>query len=131
MQLAHKKEGEQGIGRSREGYTSKIHVLVDGLGNLLRVCLTSGQRHDSTQLLHLIGDFKFENLLADRGYAGQEIVQYLVEQGIKVVIPPHQCAKTEREYDNSNPLCWRFCPDLTKSLVENFRHFILQVFDQI
>lgn len=58
-----KKEGEQGIGRSREGYTSQIHVLVDGLGNPLRVCLTPRQRHNSTQSLHLIGDFKFENPL--------------------------------------------------------------------
>ena len=124
-----KKEGEQALGRSRGGYTSKIHVLVDGLGNPLRVCLTPGQRHDSTQAVSLIGDFKFENLLADRGYAGQEIVQYLVEQGMKVVIPPHQCAKTEREYDK-----WVYRErHLVECFINKIKHFrrIFSRFDKL
>ena len=33
---ARKKNGEQAIGRSRGGLTTKIHVLVDALGNPVR-----------------------------------------------------------------------------------------------
>ena len=39
-------EAEQALGRSRGGFSTKIHVTVDGLGNPLRLLLTPGQRHD-------------------------------------------------------------------------------------
>src|SRR3712207_2217443 len=45
-----KKNGgaaEQALGRSRGGFSTKLHLLVDGLGNVLRVHLTGGQCHDS------------------------------------------------------------------------------------
>jgi len=35
---AHEKNGEQAIGRSRGGLSTKIHVLVDALGNPVDVC---------------------------------------------------------------------------------------------
>src|SRR5215831_20965603 len=44
--LAHEKNGEQAIGRSRGGLTTKIHALVDALGNPVDVMLTPGQTHD-------------------------------------------------------------------------------------
>jgi hypothetical protein len=47
--LAPKKSGEQALGRSRGGFSCKIHITVDALGNPLRLVLTAGQRHDSTQ----------------------------------------------------------------------------------
>ena len=42
------KNGAQAIGRSRGGLTTKIHVLVDALGNPFRLMLTPGQDHDLT-----------------------------------------------------------------------------------
>lgn len=94
-----KKNGEQALGRSRGGFSCKIHVTVDGLGNPLRLCLTAGQRHDSTQAQTLVAGFKFERLIADRGYAAQDFIDDLLERGIQAVIPPHQCATFLREYD--------------------------------
>ena len=46
-----KKGGQaaQALGRSRGGFSTKIHVSVDGLGNPLRFILTGGQQHDITQ----------------------------------------------------------------------------------
>jgi transposase len=41
---AQKKHGAQALGRSRGGFSCKIHLTVDGLGNPLRVILTAGQR---------------------------------------------------------------------------------------
>src|ERR1700730_3198954 len=45
---ARKKNGPQAIGRSRGGLTTKIHALVDALGNPVELMLTPGQDHDLT-----------------------------------------------------------------------------------
>src|SRR5882762_3962950 len=43
MLPARPKKGDQAIGRSRGGLSTKIHALVDGLGMLARFHLTGGQ----------------------------------------------------------------------------------------
>jgi hypothetical protein len=44
---APKKTGEdQAIGRSRGGLSTKIHTLVDALGNPVGFCLTGSEAHD-------------------------------------------------------------------------------------
>jgi transposase len=73
--------------------------VVDGLGNPLRVRLTAGQRHDITQAQALLDGLAFERLIADRGYAAEHFIDYLLARGITAVIPPHQRAKVLREYD--------------------------------
>jgi hypothetical protein len=40
--------------RSRGGFSTKIHVSVDGLGNPLWFIVTGGQRHDRTEVEALI-----------------------------------------------------------------------------
>lgn len=99
MQRGRKKNGEQALGRSRGGFSCKVHVTVDGLGNPLRLLLTAGQRHDITQAHALLEGFDFERLMADRGYAAEDFIAYLLSRGIEAVIPPHQRAKVLREYD--------------------------------
>ena len=99
VQRVLKKNGEQALGRSRGGFSCKIHITVDGLGNPLRFALTGGQRHDITQAYDLLEGFDFERLIADRGYAAEHFISYLLERGIEAVIPPHQRAKILREYD--------------------------------
>ena len=46
-------QAQQALGRSRGGYSTKIHVTVDGLGNPLRLYLTAGQRHDIIKQAHM------------------------------------------------------------------------------
>ena len=46
MPVLSKKVEDQALGRSRGGLSTKIHALVDALGNPLRFLLTSGQAHD-------------------------------------------------------------------------------------
>jgi len=36
----------QAIGRSKDGLTTKIHAVVDGLGNPIKLKLTAGIVHD-------------------------------------------------------------------------------------
>ena len=115
----HKKSGEQALGRSRGGFSCKIHITVDGLGNPLRLCLTAGQRHDSTQAKALLDGFDFERLIADRGYAAEDFIDYLLERGIQVVIPPHQRAKILRDYDK-----WLYRErHLVECFINKLKHF--------
>ena len=52
---APKKDGEdQAIGRSRGGLSTKIHALVDALGNPLDFFLTGGEAHDLEGADHLL-----------------------------------------------------------------------------
>jgi len=100
--LAPQKTGgqvQQALGRSRGGLSTKIHIIVDGLGNPLRLSLTAGQCHDSIQAQALLEGLMGQHVIADRGYAGQPFVDWIVEQGGQAVIPPHQRAKVRREYD--------------------------------
>ena len=66
----------QALGRSRGGFSTKIHVSVDGLGNPLRFILTGGQRHDITQAEELIAGYAGEQVLADKGYDSQEFREH-------------------------------------------------------
>jgi hypothetical protein len=47
-------QAAQALGRSRGGFTTKIHVTVDGLGNPLRLRLTAGQASDIGQAVELV-----------------------------------------------------------------------------
>ena len=92
----------QALGRSRGGFTTKIHVTVDGLGNPVRLHLTAGQESDIGQAVLLVEGLSFDRIIADRGYAAQDFYDWVVAQQMEPVIPPHQRAKGEkavRPYD--------------------------------
>jgi transposase len=92
---------------------------VDAPSNPLRVCLTAGQRHDSTRAQALLDGFDFEHLIADRGYAAADFVEYLLERGIQAVIPPHQRVKVLREYDQ-----WLYRErHLVECFINKIKHF--------
>lgn len=119
MRQVPKKNGKQALGRSRGGFSTKIHVLTDSLGCPLRFVLTAGQRHDITQAESLVAGFVFERLIADRGYAAQDFVDWLIEQGMETVIPPHQLAKKAREYDR----WWYRERHLVECFINKIKHF--------
>ena len=50
---------EQCLGQSRGGFSSKIHLLVDALGFLLKFILTGGERHDISQAEAVARPFPF------------------------------------------------------------------------
>lgn len=129
MQQVLKKNGEQALGRSRGGFSCKIHIAVDGLGNPLRFILSAGQCHDITQAYELLEGFEFDHLIADRGYAATHFVDYLTQQGIEVVIPPHQRATILRDYDT-----WLYRErHLIECLINKLKHFrrIFSRFDKL
>lgn len=95
------KEGNetQALGRSKGGFTTKIHALVDGLGNPIKFTLTGGHRNDITQAAELLKEQHDTVVLADKGYDSQALIDTLEEQGCSTVIPSRKNAINLREID--------------------------------
>jgi transposase len=122
----------QALGRSRGGFSTKIHVTVDGLGNPLRFALTAGQDSDIGQAVALVDGLTFVRVIADRGYAAQYFYDWIVAAEMEAVIPPHQRAKgekAERPYDK-----WLYRErHLVECFINKIKHFrrIFSRFDKL
>ena len=94
-------------------------MIVDGLGNPLRLTLTGGQVHDITQAEALLASIEPGALLADKGYDADHFANSLTVRAIKVVIPPKSNRKVKRDCD--------FALYCERNLVERFfctiKHF--------
>jgi transposase len=105
--------GEQQMGRSRGGLTSKIHAVVDTNGLPVHLGLTSGQAHDNRLCPVLLSGLNSRTmLLADRGYDADWIRALVSQQRAWANIPPKRNRK--------EPIC--FSPHLyrARNLVERF-----------
>ena len=95
----YKEQNTQGLGRSKGGFTSKIHAAVDALGNPLKFIVTAGQRNDITQANALLDGVVDAYVIADKGYDSTELRLKIVEQNCISVIPPRANRKEQYEYD--------------------------------
>ena len=79
---------------SRGGKTTKIHAVVDGLGNPVRFLLSGGQIHDSKIAIDVLSelDISGSNILADKAYGTFEIRKYITEKNADYTIPPRSNA---------------------------------------
>jgi transposase len=89
----------EALGRSKGGLTTKIHALVDAVGNPLKFILTPGQAHDVTQAKPLIAGYEITTTLADKAYDSDEFVNHIESHGGKTVIPSRSNRKNPRDYD--------------------------------
>jgi len=87
------------LGRSKGGFTTKIHALVDALGNPLKFILSPGQRNDITKADYLVENMINTTVIADKGYDANSLVNTIENQKSMVVIPPKKNRKAQREYD--------------------------------
>ena len=116
---ARKNKGvNQAIGRSRGGLTTKIHMIVDALGNPLAFSLTGGQVHDITQAETLTAQVQPEAVLGDKGYDADSYIASLKAPAIQPIIPPKANRKNKRDCD--------FALYCERNLVERFFQFIKQ-----
>ena len=91
---------EECLGRSRGGFTTKIHTIVDALGNPLKFLLTPGQRNDITQAEELVIEADNSYVVCDKGYDSSKFVKVIEEaMGCKTVIPSRKNRKVKRDYD--------------------------------
>ena len=89
----------QDIGLSKGGLTTKIHAVVDGLGNPLRIFLSPGNLHDSVPAAFLLEGLQADKLLADKAYDTNEILALAKMQNMQSIIPPKSRRIEQREYD--------------------------------
>ena len=93
--------------------STKIHALVDALGNPLEFLLTPGQAHDLQAADVLLPQMVANTVLADKAFdADERVIAPLAAAGKTAVIPPKTTRLIKRDYDR----------ELYKSrhLIENF-----------
>lgn len=88
--MVGKKTENKSVGRTRGGLNSKLHAVVDGLGNPVEFVLSAGNDHDCVHAVELLEKVELEgsNVLADRAYGAQTIRKYISEHGANYVILP-------------------------------------------
>ncbi|MFF9219631.1 IS5 family transposase [Streptomyces viridosporus] len=91
--------GGEGLGRSRGGFTSKLHLSADGRCRPLSLVITGGQRADCTQFQTVLEKIRVprvgpgrprtkpDSLAADKGYSNGPCREYLRRRGIRHTIP--------------------------------------------
>ena len=115
-----KEPEDHAIGRSRGGLSTKIHILCDRNGNPLHFLLTAGQIHESTVLDEILIGADKQLLNADRkpiawplalggdkGYRAKWIDEYLLDLGIKPVIPSKDSENREKRPVPFDKLAYR------------------------
>ncbi len=93
--------------------STKIHTLVDALGNPVAFVLTGGEAHDLVGADHLLPDMQADVLIADKAFdADKRVIEPLTAVGKSTVIPPKANRRVPRTYDR----------DLyqARHLIENF-----------
>lgn len=106
--------GSEGLGRSRGGFTSKIHLSADGRCRPLSLIVTPGQRADCTQFNQVLEKIrgpklgpgrprkKPDSLAADKAYSNNgPIREYLRRRGIRHTIPEKTDSRAARRRKGS------------------------------
>jgi hypothetical protein len=90
---------DHGLGRSRGGLTTKVHLACEQGQKPLSVVITAGQRGDSPQFQVVLGRIRFPRpgpgrprtrpgrVLADKAYGSRANRAYLRRRGIRCTIP--------------------------------------------
>jgi transposase len=93
--------------------STKIHAMVDALGNPVGFFLTGGEAHDLVGADHLLPAMQADTLIADKAFdADERVLAPLAAAGKAAVIPPKANRRRPRDFDR----------DLYKArhLIENF-----------
>ncbi|WP_435845198.1 IS5 family transposase [Streptomyces flaveolus] len=100
--------GGEGLGRSRGGFTSKLHLSADGRCRPLSLIVTPGQRADCTQFKPVLEKIRVprpglgrprkkpDSLAADRAYSNGPVREYLRRRGIRHTIPEKSDSQAAR-----------------------------------
>ncbi|WKZ11572.1 MAG: IS5 family transposase [Gammaproteobacteria bacterium] len=102
---APKKNGPQAIGRSRGGWTTKIHMVAADARTALTFSLSPGQAGDAPagrELLRTLPDLPARcRLIMDRAYEGNETRQLALDLDFIPVVPPHPLRSRPWQYSKA------------------------------
>lgn len=90
----------QAIGRSRGGWTTKVHALTDVIGRPYALILSAGNVSDVKAAPARLGRAgRLRYLLADKGYDADRLRRSLRDAGAVPVIPGRRNRKRTTRYD--------------------------------
>lgn len=104
---------DEALGRSRGGFSTKIHLRAEGRGKPLALLLTAGQQHEQSVFEALLetGAVKREGrgrprvrperVVGDKAYSSKKIRQYLHKRGIRAVIAQQKKEQRARLFDRA------------------------------
>jgi transposase len=91
------------LGRSRGGFSTKIHAATIDENCGVALYLTAGEAHDGRQFESLYDSLDANNVLEsaalDKGYDADRIRERLAYDGIEAVIPPLSSRSQKPPYD--------------------------------
>jgi putative transposase len=87
------------LGRSRGGFSTKLHVVVNGLGLPVELTVTPGQAADITEAQALLAGHDFGAAIGDKGFDSKKLIDYIESRGAQAVIPPRRNLRDQREFD--------------------------------
>jgi len=105
-------QASQAMGRTKGGMNTKIHAVVDRLGQPIRLLLSAGHEADISHAKTMVTEIPAQILVADKGYDSDEFRQWLTKRGITPCIPPRSNRRNARPYSQR---CYR-----KRHVVENF-----------
>ncbi|WP_394335396.1 IS5 family transposase [Hymenobacter amundsenii] len=98
---ALKKKGPQALGRSRGGFSTKLHLSCDAQGRPRQLALTGGQAGDCPHApALLVADLRAgQHVLADRAYDANYLREQITQAGAQAVIPSKKNRKVPIAHD--------------------------------
>lgn len=100
-----KNGGDQALGRSRGGLSTKIHAATIDENCSVALHLTAGHAHDGRQFESLYESLDPDNVLEsatmDKGYDADRIRERLSYDGVQAVIPPIPTRARKLPYDHT------------------------------
>ena len=101
---------DHGLGRSRGGFSTKIHLVCDGQGLPLVVEISGGQAHESVEFENLMEKIEIrgipgrprkypEKIAGDKAYSAQHIRDWLKIHKIEDIIPTRSSEQRRHDFD--------------------------------
>jgi transposase len=107
------------LGRSRGGFSTKVHLSVSGLGLPVEIRLTPGQTADVTQAEPLLEGYLPAAVIANKGYDSDPLVRRIQTRGAEAVIPPKRNRTEPRDYDEH----WYKARNLVERFINRIKQF--------
>jgi transposase len=106
-----KRGGDQALGRSQGGFSTKIHIRAERQGKPVVFVLTGGERHEQPVLPSLLdrgavtrrGRFRLRpaRLAGDKGYSSRAVRAQLRRRRIRAIIPTKQGQRRQPQFDRT------------------------------
>jgi transposase len=93
--------GAEALGRSRGGFTTKLHALVSENGELLRYLVTGGEVNDITQAKSLVPRREGTGIVGDRAYDSNAFIEHVRALKMRAIIPARSNRRKRRRLDRA------------------------------